>query len=91
MQPHACGDCARMLRQCAAAAPPTAATPKPPKPPKPAPDVGAELVLVAFQEFDLPSADVLAAQGFVFKFSDPQYASLGAVIPPGAWPPGDTR
>jgi hypothetical protein len=53
--------------------------------------VGVELVLLAFEEFDLPSADVLASQGVVFKFSDPQYARLGAAIPAGAWPPGDTR
>ena len=53
--------------------------------------LGASVTFLAFETFALPSPEVLASQGFEFKFSDPQYAGIGAAIPAGAWPVGDTR
>jgi len=51
----------------------------------------ADVELVVSETFTLPSPEELATKGFTFKFSDPKYAGIGAMIPPGAWPPGDTR
>ncbi len=49
------------------------------------------LVLVAYEEFVLPSERILEMQGFNMLLSDPQFANIGAKISPGAWPLGDRR
>jgi len=49
------------------------------------------LVLVAYEEFVLPSEQILEKKGFNMTLKDPYYKNIGAIISPGAWPLSDRR